>query len=384
MANITTISNINSIFRDFSDRSYIINTFGWGANYDITSKEVTYPLLWVDPAGSLMAKSDANDRYPTIDYTFTVKFLDLVSKDMSNEVDVESDMLQLGTDLVNEFNDHPYYQRSNMRLIDDIRFTKLQSFTDDQTYGYEAEITIRVTNTNSFCGLPLRNISGFNFTGPEFTAVTYSPQFLKCSTLTACTSFQNYIAQNTSSENIFNTNGSLTGNRIVSGGTNNLSFTNIGLFTISGGYFGVQTSEVEIGSVGGSITLDSGSDLFINASATYFEGQTSWSSGGVSFAQSTGNTISSLIIDWGQANGFDYIVTGNTSVIFTGASNAQTIVVSFTNDSTGGYNLSFSGETIRWAGGSEPTFTTTSGVTDVYTFVKINNNIYGSSIQNMY
>lgn len=106
--------------------------------------------------------------------------------------------------------------------------------------------------------------------------------------------------------------------------------------------------------------------------------------GPIVISEYSGYTTSSTVVDWGSSSYFEYVVTGNTSVNFSNENNGQTIVVAFSNDNIGGYNLSFSGETIRWNEGLEPTFTTTSGVTDVYTFVKINNNIYGSSIQNMY
>jgi hypothetical protein len=193
MADIYTVKNIEAIFKDIADRHYEINTMGWGSPWEIGAKEVMYPLLWVQPVTADMVKSEANDRYVTIEVVMNVKCLDLVHKDESNEVDVESDTFQILTDVINEFNDHPFYQRSNMRLIDDISFTSLDEYSDDQTNGWECEIRIRMRNMNSFCGIPAAQISGYSFTGPEFSATSYSTQYLTCETVTGCTSLQTYI-----------------------------------------------------------------------------------------------------------------------------------------------------------------------------------------------
>ena len=193
MADVSTYSNIVSLFKDIADRHYQINTFGVGSPWEIGAKEVMYPLLWVQPVTADMVKSEANDRYVTIEIVMNVKCLDLVHKDESNEVDVESDTFQILTDVINEFNDHPFYQRSNMRLIDDISFTSLDEYSDDQTDGWECEIRIRMRNINSFCGIPAAQISGYSFTGPEFSATSYSTQYLTCETVTGCTTLQTYI-----------------------------------------------------------------------------------------------------------------------------------------------------------------------------------------------
>lgn len=166
MAEIQTIKNIDKIFADVAERHYQIHSYGWGANWEISTTEEIYPLLWVQPTDGELIKSDANNRYTSKNFTFNVKVLDLVKKDESNERDIESDTYEILTDICNEFNDHPFYQNSNMLLEGDITVEPLDEFGDDETTGWEATMTVRMVNRTSFCGLPMRDIVGFSFTGP--------------------------------------------------------------------------------------------------------------------------------------------------------------------------------------------------------------------------
>lgn len=90
----------------------------------------------------------------------------------------------------------------------------------------------------------------------------------------------------------------------------------------------------------------------------------------------TGSTL-----DWSLSNNFDYTLTTGTTFTFTGDTDGQTIVMGLTQDGTGGHTVTWPAG-VKWAaGGTEPTMTSASGSTDVYTLIKINGTVYGSYIQ---
>lgn len=87
----------------------------------------------------------------------------------------------------------------------------------------------------------------------------------------------------------------------------------------------------------------------------------------------TGSTI-----DWSLGNNYEYTLTTGTTISFSNDENGQIISVALIQDGTGGHTVSWPAST-KWK--SEPTMTSTSGSTDVYTLIKINGTVYGSYIQ---
>ncbi len=163
MSNVKTINGINLILTDIADRHYQINTYGWGQNWDIaTTDDITYPLLWANPVTATMLKSISNDNYPTMEVIINIQVLDLINDNSDNEKDVESDTLQIISDVVHQFNNHPYYQKSNMLIIGDIAIDPLDEVTDDDTTGWNANITFKLINTNS-CDIPASTKTGTSY-----------------------------------------------------------------------------------------------------------------------------------------------------------------------------------------------------------------------------
>lgn len=90
------------------------------------------------------------------------------------------------------------------------------------------------------------------------------------------------------------------------------------------------------------------------------------------------NTISGTDIDWSLGQVFTKSISGNTTFTFSGATVSKSIIVEVI--SSGSYTVDFPAA-VKWAGGVAPTQTDTG--TDVYTFVYIGGNIYGTVIQDM-
>jgi hypothetical protein len=201
MAQVITYNQVVEILRSIAQRHYQINTFFLGKNWELENNEdIVYPVLQVYP--ELARMPQRNGQFSTVEVRLVCKVIDLVSQDESNEKDVHSDTLRISQDIVNELNQHPYYQRSNANIIGDIDFTNLEEFEDDFTAGWEFDLILQLVNNNTFCGLPMEDIEGFSALGPDFSAVTYNTQYLDCSTVTGCTTLQDYITteiQNSSS-----------------------------------------------------------------------------------------------------------------------------------------------------------------------------------------
>lgn len=193
MANILTFNQVIDVLQDIAQRHYQINTFFLGRDWELeNNNDITYPVLQVYPEFARMPQT--NGDFKTLNVRFICKVVDLVSQDESNEKDVHSDTLRISQDIVNEINQHPYYQRSNANIIGDIDFTNLEEYEDDFAAGWEFTLNLQLINNNSYCGLPFEELPGYSASGPVSDGYSYSVQYLRCDTLTACTSFQDYVA----------------------------------------------------------------------------------------------------------------------------------------------------------------------------------------------
>ena len=82
-----------------------------------------------------------------------------------------------------------------------------------------------------------------------------------------------------------------------------------------------------------------------------------------------------LDFDLDVSNHFFVELTGSPTVTFSNASNGQVWIIHFKQDSTGSRTVTF--PVIRWAGGSEPTLTTTGNKIDTLGFIQSGSDIYG-------
>jgi hypothetical protein len=193
MANILTFNQVIDVLQDIAQRHYQINTFFLGRDWELeNNNDITYPVLQVYPEFARMPQT--NGDFKTLNVRLICKVVDLVNQNESNEKDVHSDTLRIAQDIVNEINQHPYYQHSNANIIGDIDFTSLEEYEDDFAAGWEFTLNLQLINNNSYCGLPFEELPGYSASGPVSSGYSYSVQYLTCDNLTACTSFQDYVA----------------------------------------------------------------------------------------------------------------------------------------------------------------------------------------------
>lgn len=269
MASLLTYNGVIDIIRDIAQRHYQINTFQLGKDWELENNEdIIYPILQVYPEVARMPQR--NGDYKTINISLVCKVIDLVNQDEINEKDIHSDTLQIAQDIVNEINQHPYYQRSNANIIGDINFTSLEEFEDDYTAGWQFNLELQLINHNSYCGLPFEEIPGYSVNGPNFSGEIYSVQYLTCKTVTGCTSLQEYIDSKIAEIPTSTGTNVQPGSNITTGGTannptinlvdspsiNNLNFsgTSTGPFVVSTGitsdYIQFNTGATTTASIG--------------------------------------------------------------------------------------------------------------------------------------
>lgn len=89
-------------------------------------------------------------------------------------------------------------------------------------------------------------------------------------------------------------------------------------------------------------------------------------------------TISALDINWSIAQTFKKTLSANSTFTFSNATDGRTIVVVLTNTAS---NYSVIWPTVKWTGNVAPV-QTIGAKQDVYTFVKVGSDIYGSVVAN--
>lgn len=161
MTSTLTYNGLISIMQDIATRHYMIDTFLVGRNSEIgESAAVVYPMLQVYPTTARMPINEQGF-FKTIEIEISVKVIDQLQPAKENENDIVSDTLQTLQDIINELNTHPYYVNKRVRIIGDIDFEELDEFEDDFTSGWECNLTFQFINHNTYCGLPIGSIPGY-------------------------------------------------------------------------------------------------------------------------------------------------------------------------------------------------------------------------------
>lgn len=186
MASVISYVDIIELMTSIAQRHYQINTFFLGRDWEVENNEdVLYPLFQVYPEFAKMPINDWNE-YKTLELTLNCKVLDITTPGEENEKDVHSDTLRIAQDIVNELNQHPFYIRSNVSLMEDISFNALEEHKDDITAGWSFSLKLKIINANTFCGMPIAELAGVSANGPTSQGTIVNVQYLTCETLPDC------------------------------------------------------------------------------------------------------------------------------------------------------------------------------------------------------
>lgn len=165
-----TIEQIILLFKDVAARHKQINGFKVSEDYNLGEiDDNDFPLLAIVPSSPNLPRDVNGFSMFTMD--FEVKLLDLVNDDLDNKINIYSDSVEILKDIVNEFATHEYYIDLGVDIISDASMKKLDGITDLDLYGYGTELTLASPNRISFCGSPITNLTGFNFS-PQPVIVT--------------------------------------------------------------------------------------------------------------------------------------------------------------------------------------------------------------------
>lgn len=145
------------------------------------------------------------------------------------------------------------------------------------------------------------------------------------------------------------------------------------------------TSEIQAGTFvvksGAMVTFESGSSLDVSATVlTLANGQVPWAKVAKTvqdFAFPT-SVLSALNVDWSASQSYVKTLAANSTFTFSNTKDGQAIRVALTN-TAGNYTVTWPAA-VRWPANTAPT-QTTGAKTDVYTFVRLGFDLYGSVYQ---
>lgn len=154
-----TYNQVVAVLKDIQERHFNLKSFGVGQVYDYAaSSKPIYPSLWVTPKAGTYFRS-SSDSYPYKDIQVELRVIDLVNKGTDNQDDAHSDCFQTLSDIIQELNEHPYYQAGFMSLVGDIEFEPLEDWSDEEVSGWMTTIALRLKQNTSYCALPMTLIS---------------------------------------------------------------------------------------------------------------------------------------------------------------------------------------------------------------------------------
>lgn len=141
-----TLNQIVKLFEKFAADHLQINDFGHGSLSEIAaSKDQKYPLMWL--------YFDTSTYRPNVmEYPFQVILMDLIFEAKNkNELEVQSDMLQVAQDLIAEFRDNPDYVIS---IPNDVAINFFTDRFTDLVAGVTINLTIRDPKPLDRCVIP--------------------------------------------------------------------------------------------------------------------------------------------------------------------------------------------------------------------------------------
>jgi len=142
-----SFKQIVEALEDFCDNHLQIKSFDWGELNEITTKDRTYPLVWLNP-------TPGSNEGHLITLNFEMIVIDIVEQDFSNKKDVMNDCLFIINDVISNYwdNEETYGWTLNENGV---TFTPYITNNDtDFCYGWVADISIEIENRLNSCAIP--------------------------------------------------------------------------------------------------------------------------------------------------------------------------------------------------------------------------------------
>ena len=159
-SNTSSLQKIISIFKDLSLRHEMVADWGYGPTYNIgASRQMRFPYIWVENTQSETIKSI--NGYKENLYGFTIFCLDKINKGDDNYDQIISDTHYILDTIIQEIAQHKYYVDMNLSIDGNIIFQPVVEATDDNSNGWQADITIKVPIRYTYCNSPIEPITGY-------------------------------------------------------------------------------------------------------------------------------------------------------------------------------------------------------------------------------
>jgi hypothetical protein len=140
-----TLKNIQDDVEEFANNHQQVYSYSFGSPKIIGTKSQEYPLIHLSPTTS---KNEGSRMY----MGFDIYILDLEKQDYSNLVDILTETMNIGVDLVSFFqsqNDEYYYLNN-----DYVTFTPISAF-DPVLSGYILSVEFEIDQNNNNCNIPI-------------------------------------------------------------------------------------------------------------------------------------------------------------------------------------------------------------------------------------
>lgn len=125
-----------------------INDFGFGDIYQIaTTTGVKYPLMWTTLRGATYAGKAFN-------YDLSLIFADIVKEDLSNALEIQSDMIRVATDIAITLSNN---SDENLEIEPDFSFEVFSERFKDMSSGVVLNIKVRSLEALSDCDAPYKS-----------------------------------------------------------------------------------------------------------------------------------------------------------------------------------------------------------------------------------
>ena len=147
---------INKLLKPLANDHLMLNGFGFGdlSNYAKTNA-ITYPVMWA-------VLNDASYRNKGFNYSFSLVFADVLKDDLSNTLEVQSNMIGIAADVAAKL---MYSENENIEVSGDFVFKPFTERFTDLTAGVVMDINIKSLTVISDCDFP----SNEDFGTPHLT-----------------------------------------------------------------------------------------------------------------------------------------------------------------------------------------------------------------------
>lgn len=146
---MSRLKNIHNILKSIADDHIQINSFFWGDTLRaVNESTLLYPALIAFPENATISNN-------ILKVNIVLFIVDRVNKDMSNLLDVESDMLEIANDIRLLLRDRTYVEY--VVDVSDVLIPVRDNFKDE-VWGWKIGLTFNMPNSLQSCNVPISNI----------------------------------------------------------------------------------------------------------------------------------------------------------------------------------------------------------------------------------